>query len=66
MRAGGASLIANCGYGRGFSVLDVLDTVTRVHGKPFEIRRSGRRGHESDHPGLRGGAGLERAQRRHG
>jgi UDP-glucose 4-epimerase len=43
MRAGGGSLVANCGYGRGFSVLEVLDTVKRVHGKPFEIRYGGRR-----------------------
>ena len=43
MRAGGGSLIANCGYGRGFSVLDVLETVTKVHGKPFDIRYAGRR-----------------------
>lgn len=43
MRAGGGSLIANCGYGRGFSVLDVLETVTKVHGRPFDIRYAGRR-----------------------
>jgi UDP-glucose 4-epimerase len=43
MRAGGGSLVANCGYGRGFSVLDVLETVKKVHGKPFDIRYAGRR-----------------------
>jgi UDP-glucose 4-epimerase len=43
MRAGGGSLVANCGYGRGFSVLEVLETVKRVHGKPFEVRYAGRR-----------------------
>lgn len=43
MRAGGGSLVANCGYGRGFSVLEVLDTVKKVHGKPFEVRYAGRR-----------------------
>lgn len=43
MRAGGGSLVANCGYGRGFSVLDVLETVTKVHGRPFDIRYAGRR-----------------------
>jgi UDP-glucose 4-epimerase len=43
MRAGGKSLVANCGYGRGFSVLDVLDTVRKVHGKDFDIRYAGRR-----------------------
>lgn len=43
MRAGGGSLIANCGYGRGFSVLEVLDTVRKVHGREFEVRMAGRR-----------------------
>src|SRR5690606_10092054 len=27
LRRGGASLLANCGYGRGFSVLEVIDSV---------------------------------------
>jgi UDP-glucose 4-epimerase len=43
MRAGGGSMTANCGYGRGFSVLEVLDTVRDVHGKPFDVRFAGRR-----------------------
>ena len=43
MRAGGGSLVANCGYGRGFSVLEVLETVKKVHGKPFDVRYAGRR-----------------------
>ena len=43
MRAGGGSLVANCGYGRGFSVLEVLETVKSVHGKDFDIRLAGRR-----------------------
>ncbi|MBL0372345.1 UDP-glucose 4-epimerase GalE [Rhizobium sp. KVB221] len=43
MRAGGESIIANCGYGRGFSVLEVLETVKKVHGKEFEIHLAGRR-----------------------
>jgi UDP-glucose 4-epimerase len=30
--AGGASTVLNCGYGRGFSVREVLDTVRRVTG----------------------------------
>ena len=37
LRAGGDSLVANCGYGRGFSVLDVLDTVKRVSGVDFRV-----------------------------
>ena len=39
MRAGGGSIVANCGYGEGFSVLEVLETVKKVHGKDFDIRR---------------------------
>ncbi|CAN7547631.1 UDP-glucose 4-epimerase GalE [Pararhizobium sp. LjRoot235] len=45
MRAGGGSLAANCGYGHGFSVLEVLDAVRKVHGADFPVifaeRRAG-------------------------
>jgi len=30
LRAGGASVICNCGYGHGFSVLEVIDAVRRI------------------------------------
>jgi UDP-glucose 4-epimerase len=43
LRDGGASMILNCGYGRGFSVLDVIDTVKRVSGVDFKVTASGRR-----------------------
>lgn len=43
LRSGGKSLVANCGYGMGYSVLDVLNMVTRVHGKSFKINRAPRR-----------------------
>ncbi|EKF19842.1 UDP-glucose 4-epimerase GalE [Nitratireductor pacificus] len=43
MRAGGGSLVANCGYGRGYSVLEVIDAVKRVAGTEFEVRTGGRR-----------------------
>jgi UDP-glucose 4-epimerase len=43
LRAGGANMIANLGYGRGYSVLEVLEAVKDVVGKPFDIRYSGRR-----------------------
>jgi UDP-glucose 4-epimerase len=43
LRHGGESAIFNCGYGRGYSVLEVLDTVKRVSGVDFEVRMSGRR-----------------------
>jgi len=32
LRAGGASVICNCGYGHGFSVLQVIDAVRRITG----------------------------------
>jgi UDP-glucose 4-epimerase len=35
LRAGGASMTLNCGYGRGFSVLEVIDAVKRVSGVDF-------------------------------
>jgi UDP-glucose 4-epimerase len=43
LRSGGASLVANCGYGRGFSVLEVIDTVKRVSGSDFEVVYGDRR-----------------------
>jgi UDP-glucose 4-epimerase len=43
LRRGGEPLIANCGYGRGYSVLEVLQTVMRIGGRKFEIRFGPRR-----------------------
>jgi UDP-glucose 4-epimerase len=43
LRNGGASVTLNCGYGRGFSVLEVIDTVKRVAGVDFKVKVSGRR-----------------------
>jgi UDP-glucose 4-epimerase len=43
LRNGGASIVANCGYGRGFSVLQVLDAVKRVSRRDFKVVPSGRR-----------------------
>ena len=43
MRAGGGSMVANCGYGRGFSVLEVLDCVKRVSGQDFPVQLGPRR-----------------------
>jgi UDP-glucose 4-epimerase len=43
LMAGGDNLTANCGYGRGFSVLEVVDAVKRVSGKSFDVRTVGRR-----------------------
>ena len=43
LRNGGASVTANCGYGRGFSVLDVIQTVKKVSGVNFKVDMSERR-----------------------
>jgi UDP-glucose 4-epimerase len=43
LRKGGQSDIFNVGYSKGYSVLEVLDAVKRVAGKPFDVRLSGRR-----------------------
>jgi UDP-glucose 4-epimerase len=43
LRAGGSSIVANCGYGHGYSVREVIEAVRRVHGRDFEVRESGRR-----------------------
>jgi UDP-glucose 4-epimerase len=41
--AGGSSVTANCGYGRGYSVREVIDTVKRVSGVDFQVDVSGPR-----------------------
>lgn len=41
--AGGPSFIANCGYGAGFSVHEVLDAVERISGRSMNRRLAGRR-----------------------
>jgi UDP-glucose 4-epimerase len=43
LRSGGASSTFNCGYGRGFSVLEVIDTVKRVSGVDFPVELRERR-----------------------
>ncbi|HYC25924.1 MAG TPA: UDP-glucose 4-epimerase GalE [Roseiarcus sp.] len=43
LRAGGASLTCNCGYGRGYSVLEVVDVVKKVSGVDFPVNLVGRR-----------------------
>lgn len=39
----GSSFTVNCGYGRGFTVLEVLDAVERVSGRPLERKFAPRR-----------------------
>lgn len=48
LRDGGTSLIANCGYGHGYSVLEVLDSVRRVYGSAFTVNMVGRRAGDAD------------------
>ena len=43
LRDGGASLVCNCGYERGFSVLEVIDVVKSVSGIDFPVRLAARR-----------------------
>src|SRR6476646_4101369 len=43
LRAGQPSLTLNCGYGHGFSVLDVVETVKRVSGVDFKVEIAPRR-----------------------
>ena len=38
LRGGGVSATLNCGYGRGFSVLEVIETVKRVSGSTSRSR----------------------------
>jgi len=44
----GESLTMNCGYGRGYSVLEVLDTVDRVTNMKIERRMEARRAGDPD------------------
>jgi UDP-glucose 4-epimerase len=43
LRAGKPSAVFNCGYGRGYSVLEVVEALCRVLGKPIATTREARR-----------------------
>ncbi len=43
LRRGGESRVLNCGYGRAFSVREVLDAVEKAHGQPLDVREAPRR-----------------------
>jgi UDP-glucose 4-epimerase len=58
LQKGGESGIFNCGYGTGFSVLDVIKSVERVHGKSFDVRYGPRRA--GDPAGIVAGADRAR------
>jgi UDP-glucose 4-epimerase len=50
LRRGGATAICNCGYGHGYSVREVLESVQRIAAKPLQIKEEPRR--EGDPPTL--------------
>ena len=43
LQSDGGNLTLNCGYGRGYSVLEVIDVVKRVSGIDFDVHLGGRR-----------------------
>lgn len=43
LQQGGQSQVLNCGYGHGFSVREVLDTVAKIHASPLNIVEKPRR-----------------------
>jgi UDP-glucose 4-epimerase len=43
LRKGGESLVCNCGYGKGFTVLEVIESVKKVSGIDFPVRLASRR-----------------------
>ncbi len=54
LRDGGLSVQLNCGYGQGYSVLEVIAAVERAHGQSFDVRDTERRA--GDPPALIAGA----------
>ncbi len=43
LEEGGESRVLNCGYGRGYSVLEVIEAVKRCSGRDFQVRYGARR-----------------------
>jgi UDP-glucose 4-epimerase len=60
LRGGGTATIFNCGYGHGYSVREVLDSVQRVAGRKLLICEEPRR--EGDPPSLVARADRIRAE----
>jgi UDP-glucose 4-epimerase len=48
LRGGGASRILNCGYGHGYSVREVLESVQRVAGRGIRVKEEARREGDPD------------------
>jgi UDP-glucose 4-epimerase len=59
LRRGGESGIFNCGYGKGFSVLEVIKAVERVHGVALNVKYGPRR--PGDPAGIVAGSDKARA-----
>ena len=49
LEAGGESGVLNCGYGRGFSVREVVDAAIRISGVSFDVRDGPRRPGDPPH-----------------
>ncbi len=60
MRRGGGSLVANLGYGQGYSVLETIDSVRRISGTDFPVQVTGRR--PGDLPAVVADASLARRE----
>ena len=60
LRRGGVSGIFNCGYGQGYSVLDVIRAVEKANGAPIKANYVPRRA--GDPAGIVAGADKLRAQ----
>lgn len=60
LRNGGNSLIANCGYGKGYSVRQVIDAVKRMSGSDFQVDITGRR--EGDTASVVANSSLAKAE----
>ena len=43
LRKGGESTLVNCGYGKGFSVREVIEATQRIHGGPLKVVEQPRR-----------------------
>lgn len=48
LNSGGDSLTLNCGYGRGYSVREVIDCVGRLNGAPLKVTHRQRRAGDPD------------------
>ena len=59
LRRGGENMVLNCGYGQGFSVLDIVDVVKKVSGVNFRVELQPRR--PGDPPSIVADAGKIRA-----